>query len=86
MKNTKLRNATQKVFDLDVELSQAIQKVEQLLIYKGFKEWDEPQASVCLGGEFILEYKGSEIFIEQAIKLMETKGYIEPNDFYLKNL
>jgi hypothetical protein len=81
MKNTKLRKATQKVFDLDAELSQAVQKVEQLLIYKDFEEWDEPQASLCHGGEFILEYKGSEIFIEQAIKLMETRGYIVPGDF-----
>lgn len=74
-----LRKAVQRAFDLDDKLSAAIQKVESFLVYKGFDI--EPQASMCHGGEFILEYRGSEIFIEQAIKLMEMRGYIEPNDF-----
>lgn len=76
-----LRKAVQKAFDLDDKLSAAVQKVESLLVYKGFDI--EPQASMCHGGEFILECRGSEIFIEQAVKLMETRGYIEPNDFLL---
>lgn len=80
MKHEKLRKAAQKAFDLDNKLSAAIQKVEQHFVYKGF-DVEQPQASMCHGGEFILEYRGSEIFIEQAIELMEVKGYIEPYDF-----
>jgi hypothetical protein len=79
MKQTKLRKAVQNAFDLDNILSATIQKVETLLVYKGFDI--NPQASMCNGGEFILEYIGREIFIEQAVELMETKGFIEPSDF-----
>jgi hypothetical protein len=79
MKKNKLCKAVQNAFDLDDKLSAAIQKVESLLVFKGFDI--EPQASMCHGGEFILEYLGGEIFIELAIELMETKGFIEPSDF-----
>lgn len=74
-----LRKAVQRAFDLDNKLSIAIQKIESLIVYKGFNI--EPQASMCHGGELILEYLGREIFIEQAIQIMETRGYISPNDF-----
>ena len=60
-----------------------VQKVESLLQFQGFSFVETPNACLCAGGEFILEYRGKEIFIEEALELMETRGCIIPEDFKL---
>ena len=59
----------------------ALQEVNRLLKHEGFGE-DVLNASICAGEDFIVEYIGKEISIEEAINKMETRGYIIPEDFY----
>lgn len=61
----------------------AIQRVESLLQFQGFSFVETPNACLCAGGVFILEYRGKAIFVEEALELMETRGYIVPEDFKL---
>ncbi len=85
-KNAVLHKAIEKVMQLENKLSGAIQQVESILVFQGFDDYDLPNASMCCGGELILEYHGSEIYTNSIIHCMEARGYIIPDDFLHKNI
>ena len=78
--NKRLRNSVAKAFEKLNEASCAVQEIERHLIFSGFKG-DEPAVSACNGDDIILEYKGYEMSIEEAIERMEDCGYISRSDF-----
>ena len=87
MQTKEKRSKKQTIYDLikkaeekESELSCAIQNVERNLVYHGFTD-KEPSASMCSGGEFILEYQGREIDANGVVTLMAQRGYINPDDF-----
>lgn len=80
MKNNELRKAVKRAYKYQNQADCAIQEVNRLLKHEGFN-YNEPNASICAGNEFIVEYIGKEIFIEQAIDIMEERGYLIPEDF-----
>lgn len=78
--NKGLRNSVKKALKKLNEADLAVQAIEKHLIFSGFRG-DEPSVSVCSGDEIILEYKGFEISIEEAIERMEGYGCISRSDF-----
>lgn len=78
--NKRLRNSVAKALRKLNEADLAVQAIEKRLVFSGFRG-DEPSVSVCSGGEIILEYKGLEMSIEEAIERMEEYGYISRSDF-----
>lgn len=78
--NKRLRNSVAKALKKLNEAENAVQVIENHLTFSGFRG-DEPCVSVCSGGEIILEYKGFEMSIEEAIERMEEYGYISRSDF-----
>ena len=84
-KKQTIRDLIEKAREKESEFSWAVQEVEKNLIYRGFDEDDLPNASICAGCEFILEYNGSEIYVEAIIRCMEEQGYITPDDFIYYN-
>lgn len=82
MKNNELRKAVKKALEYPNKADCAIQVVNRLLKHERFI-YNEPNASLCSGDEFIVEYLGSEISIEQAIDIMEERGYLVPEDFHI---
>lgn len=82
-KNNELRKAIKKAYEYQKKTDCAVQEVNRLLKHEGFG-WNEPNASICAGEEFIVEYLGKEIFIEEARNIMETRGYLIPDDFIIE--
>lgn len=80
MKNKELRKAVKRALEYQNKANCAIQEVYRLLKHEGFN-YNEPTLNICPGNEFIVEYIGKEIFIEQAIDIMEERGYLIPEDF-----
>lgn len=78
--NKRLRNSVTKALKKLNEAESAVQVVETYLVFSGFRG-DEPHVSACNGDEIILEYKGFEMSIEEAIERMEEYGYISRSDF-----
>lgn len=78
--NKKLRHAVKNAETKLNEASCAVKNIERYLTFARFGN-TEPQVSTCNGDEIILEYYGREIPIEIAIDIMETTGYITPDDF-----
>lgn len=78
--NKKLRGCVAKASKKLNEADCALQAIESLLTFSGFKDC-EPSVSACSGDEIILEYKGFEMSIEEAIERMEEYGCIRPSDF-----
>ena len=78
--NKRLRNSVAKALKKLNEAESAVQVIEAHLTFSGFRG-DEPCVSVCSGGEIILEYKGFEMSIEEAVERMEEYGYISRSDF-----
>ena len=78
--NKRLRNSVTKALRKLNETECAVQVVETHLVFSGFRD-DEPHVSACNGCEIILEYKGFEMSIEEAIERMEEYGYISRSDF-----
>ena len=78
--NKRLRNSVAKALKKLNEAECAVQAIEKHLVFSGFRG-DEPSVSACGGGGIILEYKGFELFIEEAIERMEEYGYISCSDF-----
>ena len=76
----RLRNSVSKALGKLNEADLAVQAIEKHLVFYGFRG-DEPSVSACSGGEIILEYKGFEMSIEEAIERMEEYGYISRSDF-----
>lgn len=61
------------------ELSNAIEYLDSLFVYCGFET--KPNVSMCSNGcEIILLHESGIIPIDTAVKIMEKKGYIEPDD------
>lgn len=61
----------------------AKQLVQQRVVFKGFQEicdLDMPSVEECSDG-LIAVWEGKEIPIYIVIELMNSKGYIEPDDF-----
>lgn len=82
MKNKLLYKTLDKAYKLLAESDEAVNKINTFLCFEGFEGDNIPLASACNGSnEIILEFNGSEIFIEDAITIMENKGYITPDDF-----
>ena len=82
MKNKLLYKTLAKAYKLLAEAEDTVSKINTFLCFEGFEENNIPLASACNGSnEIILEFNGSEIFIEDAISIMEDKGYITPDDF-----
>lgn len=79
-KNKELRKAVRAAYNAQRKADRAVQLVNRLLKHEGFGGY-EPNVSICAGDEFIVEYIGKEIFIEKAIDIMETRGYLIPEDF-----
>ncbi len=78
--NKRLREAVKRALKKMNEADCAVQTIEKHLTFSGFRG-DEPRVSACIGGEIILEYKGFEMPIEEAIERMEEYGYISRSDF-----
>ena len=78
--NKRLRNAAAKALKKLKEADCAVQAIEKHLTFSGFRD-DEPNVTACSGEEIVLEYKGHEMSIEEAIERMEEYGYISRSDF-----
>lgn len=78
--NKTFRKAVQVAYKTQRKADAALQEVNNLLKHEGFG-WNYPNASICAGEDFIVEYVGKEMTIEDAIDKMETRGYIIPEDF-----
>lgn len=82
MKIKLLYKALDKAHKLLVDAEAAVSKLNSFLCFEGFEDDNIPCVSSCNGSdEIILEFNGSEIFIEDAISIMENRGYITPDDF-----
>ena len=79
-----LRKLVERAQDKESELSFALQAIEKELVFRDF-QYQEPNISICTGGEIILVYHGSEIHINKVIELMEEVGCISKSDFILQN-
>ncbi len=69
-----------------IKQSSSIQAVEKAIKFVGFEDngaFNSPELCMASGGELILVHENSEIHRDCIIKLMKTKGYIEPSDFLL---
>ena len=78
--NNGLRRSVKEALKKLDEADLAVKAIEKHLVFSGFRG-DEPCVSACNGGEIILEYKGFEMSIEEAIERMEEYGYISRSDF-----
>lgn len=61
----------------------AKQLVQTRVVFKGFNEqydFEMPSVEECSDG-LIAVWGDEEIQIDKVIKLMNTKGYVEPDDF-----
>lgn len=81
MKQTKLRNALAKALSKLTEAECAVSALQPFFVFHNFFDEEEPQVTACSGGEIILEYKGHEMTIEEAIERMEDYGFISKSDF-----
>lgn len=81
-RNKELRKAVRTAYNAQRKVNSAVHLVNRLLKHERFGHY-EPNASICAGEEFIVEYLGEEIYIEEAIDIMETRGYLIPEDFKL---
>lgn len=81
MKQTKLRNALAKALSKLTEAECAVSALQPFFTFREFYAGEEPQVTACSGGEIILEYKGHEMSIEEAIERMEDYGFISKYDF-----
>ena len=81
MKQTNLRKALAKALSKLTEAECAISALQPFFVFHNFFEEEEPQVTACSGGEIILEYKGHEMSIEEAIERMENYGFISKSDF-----
>ena len=72
-------NAIKMVNRKSSELSNAIEYLDSLFVYFGFET--KPNVSMCSNGcEIILLHESGIMPIDTAVKIMEKKGYIEPDD------
>jgi len=78
--NKNLRDAVAKAEQKLNEANCAIQAIEPHLTFARFGS-EKPKVTACSGDGIILEYRGREIPIKDAIKRMEEYGYILPDDF-----
>lgn len=81
MRQQRLRDAIVRAYDLHHQADSAVSVVASLLVFRDFDYDDEPVASVTSSDEMILDWHGYTLFIESALEIMETVGYIQPTDF-----
>lgn len=83
MKNN-LREKTQRAYKHIAKLSDLLDDIEASLKLRGFDPRGGAVHVVCTGS-MVLEvgYNGWYIPLEEAIVLMEQKGYLSPSDFLL---
>jgi hypothetical protein len=81
MKQTNLRNALAKASSKLTEAECAVSALQPFFVFHNFFGEEEPQVTACSGGEIILEYRGHEMPIEEAIERMEDYGFISKSDF-----
>lgn len=81
MKQTNLRKALAKASSKLNEAECAVSALQPFFVFHNFFDEEEPQVTSCSGSEIILEYRGYEMPIEKAIKIMEDCGFISKSDF-----
>ena len=69
--------AEAKMNDADI----AIQALQKYFVFEGFWEGEEPVVSGTNSNEIILEYRGHEMDIREAVERMDCYGYISKYDF-----
>lgn len=81
-KMKKLKTLVKEYDEAQNKANSAKQLVAQRVVFQGFSDYDcdKPSIEECFDG-LIATWKGREIFIDDVIKLMNAKGYIEPDDF-----
>lgn len=81
-KMKKLKTLVKEYNEAQSKANSAMQLVANRVVFCHFPEddYDEPSIEECSDG-LIAIWKGKEIFIEDVIELMNTKGCIEPEDF-----
>jgi hypothetical protein len=84
-RNNELREAIKEAYEYQRKADTALQRVNRLLKHEGFGS-SKPNASIYAGDEFIVEYLGKEIFIEEARNILETRGYLIPDDFIMEDV
>lgn len=78
--NTTLRNAFKKAEDKHCESIIALQAIDKHLAFSGFRG-NEPKISMAAGDDILLVWQGKEMDKETIIEIMESRGYITPDDF-----
>ena len=78
----RLKKETKRCYDFFYKMKKAEEQVSKFLKYKDFEDcYNVPKASMCGDCSLIVEWSGKEIPIEEAISIMEGRGYIVPEDF-----
>ena len=80
-----MRKAYDKAIKKMLEADSALQDFSKFIQFKGFGEF-EPKVGFVSEGSILISMDGEdgellEISAEEAINLMETKGFISPEDF-----
>lgn len=82
------RERTYKKINDAIEVSIRARSLESeltnLFQFNGFENDDYPIVMIYNDSACFLIYHGGEMYIEDAIQLMETSGYITPQDFIRK--
>lgn len=79
-KNKGLRNAIKNAEEKYCEASSALQLIEQYVVFQGFDD-ETPEISIASGDEIIAVYQGRELDKNEIINIMETQGFITPQEF-----
>lgn len=77
----KLKKAVKLAEDKMNEANIAIQTLQKYFVFEGFLEGEEPVVSGTNSNDIILEYRGYEMDIREAVERMECYGYISKYDF-----
>lgn len=83
-KNIELRNVIKNAEEKYCEASSALQLISLYVVFQGFDD-ETPEISIASGDEIIAVYKGRELDRNEIIELMETRGFIIPEDFGFYN-
>ena len=85
MKNVNIERvykAIQTICDCELKIKKQIKTINSFFNYQGFDEYNDlyPEVSICSGYEINIVCNGYELDLESALKIQESKGYIEPDD------
>jgi hypothetical protein len=76
----KIRKAVSRVDNMMSKASLECHGLARLFKFEGFNVDDEPTTNMT-GDGIILVWHGDEMFIDQAIEIMEDQGYISTDNF-----